>query len=101
MTAESNVAANHTVDAEGNKAIAIVTGDPGVTAELTLDNAYSETPNESVTTSGVTDSPSKNPGNLPNTGAQGTLLLIVGGLVLVVAGTAAVLAARRRQAAQG
>lgn len=101
VTAESNVAANHTVDAEGNKAIAIVTGDPGVTAELTLDNAYSETPNESVATSGVTDSPSKNPGNLPNTGAQGTLLLIVGGLVLVVAGTAAVLAARRRQAAQG
>lgn len=101
VTAESNVAANHTVDAEGNKAIAIVTGDPGVTAELTLDNAYSETPNESVTTSVVTDSPSKNPGNLPNTGAQGTLLLIVGGLVLVVAGTAAVLAARRRQAAQG
>ena len=62
----------------------------------------SETPSESVTTPGTTDTPSEKPGDdMPNTGAQGTLALVIGGLVLVAAGTGAVLVARRRQAAQG
>ena len=38
--------------------------------------------------------------DLPLTGAQGTLLMVVGGLVLVAAGTGAVVATRKRQAAQ-
>lgn len=89
-----------TVEADGIAATVVVTGEPGSTAKLTLDNAYSDTPTE-PTTPAATDTPSKKPGDLPNTGAQGTLAFVIGGLVLVAAGTGAVLVARRRQAAQG
>lgn len=39
--------------------------------------------------------------DLPLTGAQGTLLMVIGGLVLVAVGTGAVVTTRKRQAAQG
>ena len=78
-----------TVEADGSAATVVITGEPDSTAELTLDNAYSDTPSEK-------------PGDdMPNTGAQGTLVLAIGGLVLVAAGTGAVLVARRRQTVQG
>ena len=47
----------------------------------------------------VTNTQKEGP-KLPLTGAQGTLLMVVGGLVLVAAGTGAVVATRKRQAAQ-